>query len=43
MSKREGKMLDLADRAYIGLIDVGARKPASYDVVPPTSEAPVSG
>ena len=32
-------MLGLADRAYKGLFDVGARKPASYDVVPPTSEA----
>ena len=36
-------MLDLVDRAYIGLIDVGARKPASYDVMPLTSEAPISG
>ena len=34
-------MLDLVDRAHIGLINVGARKPASYDVVLPTSEAPI--
>ena len=35
-------MLDLADGAYIGLINIGAQKPASYDVVLPTSEAPAS-